>query len=101
KNIRHLHAPFASDAATLARLASHFAGVPFSFTARAKDIFHESVELEDLRSKLQAAAAVVTISDFHLNYLRATFGPLADHVQRIYNGVDLRAFPYQAPRERP
>src|SRR5207245_331000 len=74
KNIRHLHAPFASDAATLARLASHFAGVPFSFTARAKDIFHESVELEDLRSKLQAAAAVVTISDFHLNYLRATFG---------------------------
>jgi glycosyltransferase involved in cell wall biosynthesis len=59
------------------------------------------VQAEDLRSKLQAAAAVVTISDFHLNYLRATFGPLADHVQRIYNGVDLREFPYQAPRERP
>src|SRR5713226_2465784 len=42
KQLKHLHAPFASDAATVARLGAHFAGVPYSFTARANDIFHES-----------------------------------------------------------
>jgi glycosyltransferase involved in cell wall biosynthesis len=101
KGIRHLHAPFASDAATVARLGARFAEVPFSFTARAKDIFHQSVDREDFRRKLRDAAGVVTVSDFHLEYLRKTYGPLAAHVQRIYNGLDLEEFPYQAPADRP
>jgi glycosyltransferase involved in cell wall biosynthesis len=43
---------------------------------------------------------VVTISDFHLDYLRQEFGPLAEKVIRVYNGVDLEEFPYSEPRER-
>jgi glycosyltransferase involved in cell wall biosynthesis len=100
KRFQHLHAPFASDAATVARLASRLTGVPYSFTARAKDIFHQNVESDDLRRKFRDAAAVVTISDMHLDYLRETFGPLAAKVQRIYNGLDLEEFPYRAPRDR-
>jgi glycosyltransferase involved in cell wall biosynthesis len=101
KGIRHLHAPFASDAATIARLGARLAGISYSFTARAKDIFHESVQHEDLRRKLRDAAGVVTVSDYHLHYLRQTYGPLATHVQRIYNGLDLEEFPYRAPHDRP
>jgi glycosyltransferase involved in cell wall biosynthesis len=101
KNIHHLHAPFASDAATVTRLASRFSGVPYSFTARAKDIFHETVEPDDLRRKLRDAAGVVTISDFHLSYLRQTYGPLAAKVQRIYNGLNLDEYPYRPPADRP
>jgi len=101
KGIGHLHAPFASDAATVARLASRFAGVPYSFTARAKDIFHQKVDREDLRGKLRDATAVVTISDYHLQYLRKTYGALADQVERIYNGLDLDEFPYESPLSRP
>jgi glycosyltransferase involved in cell wall biosynthesis len=101
KNLHHLHAPFASDAATVARLAARLAGVSYSFTARAKDIFHESVSGADLGRKLRDAAGVVTISDYHLDYLRSTYGSLAAHVQRIYNGLDLEEFPYSAPAERP
>jgi glycosyltransferase involved in cell wall biosynthesis len=101
KNVHHLHAPFASDAATVTRLAARLAGVSFSFTARAKDIFHNNVRAEDLRSKLRDAAAVVTISDFHLDYLRNTYGVLAAHVRRIYNGLDLEEFPYKSPGDRP
>src|SRR5262245_58744079 len=101
KNLRHLHAPFASDAATVTRLASRLTGVPYSVTARAKDIFHENVEHDDLCRKLQEAAGVITISDYHLDYLRATFGPLAARVQRIYNGLDLDEFAYRSPRDRP
>jgi glycosyltransferase involved in cell wall biosynthesis len=101
KNIAHLHAPFASDACTVARLAALFAGVPYSFTARAKDIFHEGVRQDDLARKLRDAAGVVTISDFHLDYLRKSYGPLAARVQRIYNGLDLEEFPYRPPLDRP
>jgi glycosyltransferase involved in cell wall biosynthesis len=101
RNLQHLHAPFASDAATVARLGALFAGIPYSFTARAKDIFHENVDPSDFRRKLADAAGVVTVSDYHLQYLRETYGPLADKVQRIYNGLDLEEFPYQPPLDRP
>jgi glycosyltransferase involved in cell wall biosynthesis len=101
KKIDHLHAPFASEATTVARLAARLAGVPYSFTARAKDIFHESVQADDLKRKLRDASGVVTISDFHLGYLRETYGSLADKVIRVYNGLDLDEFPYTEPRDRP
>jgi glycosyltransferase involved in cell wall biosynthesis len=100
KNLQHLHAPFASDAATVARLGARLAGITYSFTARAKDIFHESVSGADLGRKLRDAAGVVTISDYHLDYLLATYGTLAAHVQRIYNGLDLEEFPYSPPAQR-
>jgi glycosyltransferase involved in cell wall biosynthesis len=101
KKISHLHAAFAHDAATVARLASRFARLPYSFTARAKDIFHEAVRPEDLRQKLMDAVGVVTVSDYHLQYLRQTYGAAAAHVRRIYNGLDLNAFPYRSPLDRP
>src|SRR5262249_408019 len=101
RNIGHLHAPFASDACTVARLAARFAGVPYSCTARAKDVFHNGVRPEDLRRKLRDATGVVTVSDYHLDYLRKTYGPLAARVQRIYNGLDLEEFPYRPPHDRP
>jgi glycosyltransferase involved in cell wall biosynthesis len=101
KGINHLHAPFASDACTVARLAARFAGIPYSFTARAKDIFHENVRPDDLRCKLRDAAGVVTISEYHLDYLRSTYGSLAERVLRVYNGLDLEEFPYRPPHDRP
>jgi glycosyltransferase involved in cell wall biosynthesis len=99
--IDHLHAPFANEPTTVTRMAAKLTGVPYSFTARAKDIFHQSVQSEDLKRKLRDASGVVTISDFHLAYLRETYGRLADHVIRVYNGLDLDEFPYSEPRHRP
>jgi glycosyltransferase involved in cell wall biosynthesis len=101
RGIEHLHAHFATSAATVARLAARMAGVPFTFTAHAKDIYHETVRPEDLRRKLVEAAAVVTVSDFNLAYLRETYGGAAAGVRRVYNGLDLDRFPYRDPRERP
>src|SRR2546425_4373146 len=101
RGIRHLHAHFASAATTVARLAARFAGVPYSFTAHAKDIFLESVRPEDLRRKLSGAAAVITVSDYNVDYLRRTYGPAAARVQRVYNGLNLNEFPYDPPQHRP
>lgn len=100
RGITHLHAHFATAATTVARLAARFAGVPYTLTAHAKDIFHESVRPEDLRRKLGDAAAVITVSDYNLEYLRERYGRAAEKVRRIYNGLDLERFPYEEPRGR-
>ncbi|MEM7066639.1 MAG: glycosyltransferase [Cyanobacteria bacterium P01_B01_bin.77] len=100
RNITHLHAHFGTVATNVARLAAHFAGVPYSFTAHAKDIFHESVNPEDLRRKLRDAAAVVTVSDYSVAYLQQQFGPDASKVQRIYNGMDLRELQFCSSAQR-
>ena len=100
QGITHLHAHFGTVSTSVARLAAHFADVPYSFTAHAKDIFHESVEPEDLRRKLQDAATVVTVSDYNVAYLQQQFGEDARTVQRIYNGMDLAELHYQPPTQR-
>ena len=100
-SIRHLHAHFATEATTVARLAASFSGLPYSFTAHAKDIFHESVNLDGMRRNLADAAAVVTVSEYNLQYLRRVYGAEAANVRRIYNGLDLALFPFAAPDDRP
>ncbi|MGY1848807.1 MULTISPECIES: glycosyltransferase [unclassified Blastococcus] len=99
--VTHLHAHFASVATTVARLAARLAGITYSFTAHAKDIFHSEVRHEELRAKLVDAADVVTISDFNLAHLRGRFGSAADRVRRVYNGLDLAAFPRNPVTDRP
>jgi glycosyltransferase involved in cell wall biosynthesis len=100
RGLTHLHAHFATSAATVARLAAHFAQLPYSFTAHAKDIFHESVSVDDLRRKLQDAAAVVTVSDFNLRFLQDKYRAAAARVERIYNGLHLAEFRFQVPSAR-
>src|SRR5215213_3711932 len=100
RDIDHLHAHFATASTTVARLAARFVRIPYTMTAHAKDIFHESVRPEDLRRKLQDAAATVTISDYNLDFLHDNYGPAAEGVRRIYNGLELERFPYKEPRGR-
>ncbi len=99
--VTHMHAHFATIATTVTRLASRLTGVPYSFTAHAKDIYHESVQDDDMTRKLRDASSVVTVSDFNRDYLRNRFGPVADGVRRIYNGLDLQDFSYTPPDGRP
>ena len=94
KGIDLLHAHFATSATTVARLAARLADLPYTFTAHAKDIYHESVRPDDLRCKLLEAAAVITVSDYNAAYLRETYGAAAAGIRRLYNGLDLSRFPY-------
>ncbi len=101
RGIGHLHAHFASVATTVARLTSSLTGIPYTFTAHAKDIFHDGVVPAELRRNLTGAAATVTVSDFNLGHLRRTFGSAASGTTRIYNGLDLDRFPYHDAGARP
>ncbi len=99
--VTHLHAHFGSVATTVARLAALILELPYSFTAHAKDIFHESVDSNDLRIKLRDASTTVTVSNYNLNYLKSTYGEAARNVLRIYNGMDRDRFIYSKPDNRP
>jgi glycosyltransferase involved in cell wall biosynthesis len=98
RNIRHMHVHFASGATTVARLASALSGIPYSFTAHAVDIFHESVRDDDLQLKLQQAHHAVTISRFNLRYLRRRFPASTSRLHLVRNGLELERFPYRDPR---
>ncbi len=97
RGITHLHAHFGSIAARTARIASVLAGVPFSFTAHAKDIYHEQVDQAALIRLMQDAHHTVTVSDFNHRYL-STLAPAASgRLHRVYNGLELDRFAYRDP----
>ncbi|HLS73561.1 MAG TPA: glycosyltransferase family 4 protein [Actinomycetaceae bacterium] len=102
RGITHLHAHFASLATTVARLTSLLTGIPYSFTAHAKDIFHSSVDPADLAAKITDAHHVVTISDYNDRHLRRTFpaAVAATTLHRIYNGLNLADFPFTPERDQ-
>ncbi len=100
QGITHLHAHFATSATAVARMAAGICGITYSFTAHAKDIFHDNVDTEILRRKFNDAASVITVSNYNVDYLHNRLGTDAGRVQRIYNGLDLTRFEYQSPRSR-
>lgn len=99
--IGHLHAHFGSCATAVTRLAAGMAGVSYSCTLHAKDIYHESVQPAQLRLRIADAAAAITVSDYNLGILRERYGRVAGRVRRVYNGLDLDRFRYSAPADRP
>lgn len=101
RNIQHLHAHFATQAATVARLAAKFSGVSWSLTAHAKDIYFHYEQDIQLPRKLQDASHVVTVSDYNLRWLCEQYAANKQKTSRIYNGLDLRQFPWRSPYQRP
>ncbi|HMC26370.1 MAG TPA: glycosyltransferase family 4 protein [Verrucomicrobiae bacterium] len=102
QGVDHLHAHFASDAATVAMLAARLTGLPFSFTAHAKDIFHSEVNLDLLRQKMSEARFVVTVSEFNRKHLLdLTKEKCAEKIIRLYNGIDLERFKPNTTRKEP
>jgi colanic acid/amylovoran biosynthesis glycosyltransferase len=89
EGICHVHAHFASSAASVALDVHRLTGVPYSLTTHAKDIYRHDLDIDYLRTKLDQAQFAVTVSDYNLEHL-ARLG--ARNVVRIYNGIDLRRF---------
>jgi len=98
--VTHLHAHFASMATTIARLASLLSGIPYSFTAHAKDLFHVSVDPRDLAVKLRDAHHTVTVTDFNLVYLARMHPAGVDRLHLVRNGLELRRFVARPARRR-
>ena len=103
--VEHLHAHFASAPARQAKLASMLSGIPFSFTAHAKDLYwsgHGYRESHKLKHKIQRASLVVAISEYNRRFMESMgFHVPQGKIATIYNGLDLSAWPLRRPRGRP
>jgi glycosyltransferase involved in cell wall biosynthesis len=83
----HLHAHFCHGATTVAWLASRITGIPYSFTAHAKDTYCESLNPAGLlRRKIEAARFVVTCTDAARRRLEALSS--ATPIHRVYHGLN-------------
>ena len=96
-DVRHLHAHFLHTPASVARYAALLAGLPWSVSAHAKDIW-TSPEWEK-REKLAACSWAVACSAAARDHL-AELAPSDDAVELIYHGLDRRRFP-PPPAARP
>jgi glycosyltransferase involved in cell wall biosynthesis len=97
--ISHLHAHFCHGATTIAMFASRISGLPFSFTAHAKDIYLRELNPGDLlQIKMSRAKFAVTCTGANQEHLDACKGSNID-VHRIYHGLDTDLF-VPEPREQ-
>jgi glycosyltransferase involved in cell wall biosynthesis len=86
-DVRHLHSHFCHGATTVAWLASLMTGLPFSFTAHAKDIYCDSLNPAGLlRRKMASARFVVTCTDANREHLLKV-EPRAK-VHCVYHGLN-------------
>ena len=91
-DVRHLHGHFCHGVATITWFASRLTGLPFSFTAHAKDIYQAELNPGDLlERKLGAARFVATCTCANAGVLRARHPRPAD-VHTIYHGLDTDYF---------
>src|ERR687895_2986586 len=85
-DVRHLHAHFAHGTTTVTWLAAEIAGLPFSFTGHARDIYAEHLNPNGLlRRKLRAARFAVTCTEANRRYLQAIAPEATVHL--VYHGL--------------
>jgi glycosyltransferase involved in cell wall biosynthesis len=99
--VDHIHAHFATWAAGAAMRIGSRAGLPYSFTAHATDIYRDSVDVPALVERLSRASFVVTVSEANRRHLQGLLDDAgrSGRVLRIYNGLDLeRVRPYAGDR---
>ena len=92
RNLRHVHAHFASNATTVALLAHELGGPTFSFTAHGPEDFDEADALR-LTLKMERAAFVVAISEHARGQLAVRLGARHwDKLHVVRCGLDLNEF---------
>jgi glycosyltransferase involved in cell wall biosynthesis len=85
-DVRHIHAHFCHGATTVTWLAGMITGLPFSFTAHAKDIYCDTLNPAGLLSrKMDAARFVVTCTDANREHLQRLSRTT---VHCIYHGLN-------------
>lgn len=98
-DVGHLHGHFCHGVATITWFVSRLTGIPFSFTAHAKDIYQADLNPGNLlERKLGAARFVATCTCANAEVLRARHPRPAD-VHAIYHGLDTSYFSPRAPIE--
>lgn len=92
----HLHAHFAHDPALVALLVRRLTGLPYSFTAHARDLVQ--IPPASLETRAAEAAALITCCAANADYIAEAVGAHRTPVRVIRHGVELDRF---RPGSRP
>jgi glycosyltransferase involved in cell wall biosynthesis len=96
--VRHFHAHFAHSPTSVAMFSSFLSGIPFSFTAHAKDIY--TSDSRQLREKIGLARFVVTCTEYNRKHLKQVSRgdrlAVATPIHCIYHGIDMEFFSSKA-----
>jgi len=90
RGVTHLHAHFAHSPTSVAMFTSQLTGLPFSFTAHAKDIY--TSDPRQIREKIGLARFVVTCTDYNRKHLRELSDGSTTSIHRNYHGIDIKFF---------
>jgi glycosyltransferase involved in cell wall biosynthesis len=93
-DVHHLHAHFCHTPTSVALFASDLTGLPFSFTAHAKDIY--TSEPAQLARKIARARFVVTCTRYNAEVLAriARSWGASTPIHTIYHGIDTDFFSF-------
>ena len=91
----HLHAHFAHDPALVALLVRRLTGLPYSFTAHARDLVQ--IPRSSLAARAAEATALITCCEANSDYIAVTVPESMPVVKVIDHGVELDLF---KPRPR-
>src|SRR5262249_34236832 len=95
-SVTHLHAHFCNDPTTVAYYACRLSGIPYSFSAHAKDIYTQ--RSDQLVPKIALARFVTTCTDANVRQLRR-HADGSTPILRCYHGVEIERY-RPAPRPR-
>jgi glycosyltransferase involved in cell wall biosynthesis len=86
----HLHAHFAHSPTSVAFFSHLLSGLPFSFTAHAKDIY--TSDPRQLAEKAAAARFIATCTDYNRRHLEKIIDGRRTPIFLAYHGIDLQLF---------
>jgi len=97
--VTHLHAHFAHSPTSVAMFTGQLTGLPFSFTAHAKDIY--TSDPRQLREKIELSRFVVTCTEYNRRHLLEISDGQKTSIQRIYHGIDVDLFSGNSAERKP
>lgn len=90
EGVHHIHAHWASIPSSGGLCIARLAGIEFSLTAHAYDIF---IDRTLLREKIQEARYLVTCTEYNKRFLLKTYPDVAPgKVEAVYHGTDMDVF---------
>jgi glycosyltransferase involved in cell wall biosynthesis len=92
--VQHVHAHFAHVPGSIAMYAARLAGIPFSVTAHANDIFQRGTALQE---KAARSAFIACISHYNIRFL-SNLGCDESKLTVVHCALDLEHYPMRTPR---
>jgi glycosyltransferase involved in cell wall biosynthesis len=92
RGIRRVHAHYATYGALCAWVVKRLAGVPYTFTAHAHDLY---VDQHFLAQKVAGADAVIAVSEYNRRFLADYGGDAVTPVVVVRCGIDVDSYPFR------